>query len=344
MNSFIKEKLINDNIKKKSNKSSLKTDNDFWDDCLIDSDTEYKKSKFFKFQNSSQSTSRIKSISNSNSKFKIKNLKKSMTRSTTFSKNAFKIFIEKYPQINKDLKENKIENIKRRKAQKRCISLYNYSFQQNYFINSIYNENLKKKNQEELDKCTWKPKINKINKKIRDSIQSLGKDIYQREKVRKKNKTRHLSKEYEKYDNNPELKEYTFRPKLINNNLEKIDKMFNKNKSIISDRENAEFIYRYMKARDERMIKRFIELSVKDESYDNSYIAILNRNYDQKYKDKLNVNCDLRVYGKKKINNKFYSDNNTSRKYDVNKYLKKPNYVENLRRSLNDIELDEPQN
>lgn len=119
--------------------------------------------------------------------------------------------------------------------------------------------------------------------------------------------------------------------------------MFNKNKSVLTHRENAEFIYRYMKARDERMIKRFIELSVKDESYDNSYIAIQNMNYEQKYKGKLNVNCDLRVYGMKKINNKIYSDNNTSRKYDIYKKIKKPNYVENLRRTLNDIELDEPQ-
>jgi hypothetical protein len=225
----------------------------------------------------------------------------------------------------------------------RCISLYNYSFQQNDYINSIYNENLKKKNQEELDKCTGKPKINKINKKIIDSINSLGKNIYEREKVRKKYKTRHLSKKYDKYDNNPELKEYTFRPKIIDYNIEKIDKMFNKNKSVLTHRENAEFIYRYMKARDERMIKRFIELSVKDESYDNSYIAIQNMNYEQKYKGKLNVNCDLRVYGMKKINNKIYSDNNTSRKYDIYKKIKKPNYVENLRRTLNDIELDEPQ-
>ncbi len=344
MNSFIKEKLINDNLTKKSIKTSIKTDNDFWDDCLIDSDNENQKSKLCKFQNSSQSTSRMKSISNSHSKFKIKNIKKSMYRSSTFSKNAFKFFIEKYPQINQDLKEKKMEIKKRRKAEERCKSLYNYSLQQNFYINSIYNENIKKKTQEELDKCTWKPKINKINKKIRDSINSLGKTIYQREKVRKKYKTRLLSKEYDKYDNNPELKEYTFRPNLLNNNIEKLDKMFNKNKSILTDRENAEFIYRYMKARDERMIKRFIELSVKDESYDNSYIAILNRKYDQKYKDKLNVNCDLRVYGKKKMNNKIYSDNITNRKNDINKCIKKPNYVESLRRSLNDIELDESHN
>ena len=56
MNSFIKEKLINDNLAKKSLKSSLKSDNDFWNDCLIDSDTEYKKSKLLKLQNSSQKT------------------------------------------------------------------------------------------------------------------------------------------------------------------------------------------------------------------------------------------------------------------------------------------------
>ena len=343
MNSFIKEKLINDNLAKKSLKSSLKSDNDFWNDCLIDSDTEYKKSKLLKLQNSSQSTNKVQSISNNNSKVKINNLKKTMSRSTTFSKDVFKIFIEKYPQINQVLKEKKMEINKRRKAQERCISLYNYSFQQNDYINSIYNENLKKKNQEELDKCTGKPKINKINKKIIDSINSLGKNIYEREKVRKKYKTRHLSKKYDKYDNNPELKEYTFRPKIIDYNIEKIDKMFNKNKSVLTHRENAEFIYRYMKARDERMIKRFIELSVKDESYDNSYIAIQNMNYEQKYKGKLNVNCDLRVYGMKKKNNKIYSDNNTSRKYDIYKKIKKPNYVENLRRTLNDIELDEPQ-
>lgn len=68
-----------------------------------------------------------------------------MSRSTTFSKDVFKIFIEKYPQINQVLKEKKMEINKRRKAQERCISLYNYSFQQNDYINSIYNENLKKK-------------------------------------------------------------------------------------------------------------------------------------------------------------------------------------------------------
>ena len=145
MNSFIKEKLINDNLAKKSLKSSLKSDNDFWNDCLIDSDTEYKKSKLLKLQNSSQSTNKVQSISNNNSKVKINNLKKTMSRSTTFSKDVFKIFIEKYPKINQVLKEKKMEINKRRKAQERCISLYNYSFQQNDYINSIYNENLKKK-------------------------------------------------------------------------------------------------------------------------------------------------------------------------------------------------------
>ena len=135
MNSFIKEKLINDNLAKKSLKSSLKSDNDFWNDCLIDSDTEYKKSKLLKLQNSSQSTNKVQSISNNNSKVKINNLKKTMSRSTTFSKDVFKIFIEKYPQINQVLKEKKMEINKRRKAQERCISLYNYIFKQNDYIN-----------------------------------------------------------------------------------------------------------------------------------------------------------------------------------------------------------------
>ena len=122
MNSFIKEKLINDNLAKKSLKSSLKSDNDFWNDCLIDSDTEYKKSKLLKLQNSSQSTNKVQSISNNNSKVKINNLKKTMSRSTTFSKDVFKIFIEKYPKINQVLKEKKMEINKRRKAQERCKS------------------------------------------------------------------------------------------------------------------------------------------------------------------------------------------------------------------------------
>ena len=39
-----------------------------------------------------------------------------MYRSSTFSKNAFKFFIEKYPQINQDLKEKKMEIKKRRRT------------------------------------------------------------------------------------------------------------------------------------------------------------------------------------------------------------------------------------
>ena len=293
-----------------------KEEDDFWDDCYQNENNINKKPKILNNTNLTINSNNFISKSNS--------------------------FLEKFPEMKKELKVDKNELTKRRKAKKRCISLFNYSYQQNYYKNSLYNEYINQKNKEELNDCTWKPKLNKINKKMKDNIDLLGKTIYERDKKRNKNKKKILIKEFEQYYNSKN-KQYTFRPQL-NNNFEKLNKMFNNNKLFLTDRENSEFIFRYKKARDEHMIKRFIELSVKDESYDSSFLAIQNRNYNQKYKDLLNVNNNYRIYGLKKLNNKTYGfndNNNVSNNNNNIYYNKKNNYVATLRKKLNNMILDD---
>ena len=68
---------------------------------------------------------------------------------------------------------------------------------------------------------------------------------------------------------------------------------------------------RYKKARDEHMIRRFIKLSEKDESYNNSLIDLTSKVWDEQYKNYLNVNNNIQIYDKD---------------YRSNRYQKKINY------------------
>ena len=152
------------------------------------------------------------------------------------------------------------------------------------------------------------------------------------------------------------MKECTFKPYL--NNYKLVKRLYNnqRNKfgSVANEKETAEFILRYTKARDEYMIKRFKKLSRKDDSYDNSFLALTTRLCNQQYRNYLNVNSSIPLFGETvnqtipNINciNSSIGDfkglsvchslpNNNHRK---NNY--KDDYVDELRKSLLDIDLN----
>ena len=128
----------------------------------------------------------------------------------------------------------------------------------------------------------------------------------------------------------------------------------NKIGSLTNEKETAEFILRYTKARDEYMIKRFKKLSRKDESYDNSFLALTTRLCNQQYRNYLNVNSSIPLFGETinqtipNINciNSSIGDfkglsvchslpNNNHRKNTC-----KEDYVDELRKSLLNIDLN----
>ena len=80
--------------------------------------------------------------------------------------------------------------------------------------------------------------------------------------------------------------ECTFRPKINENPNISLKKIFNKSKSVTlyTDRDNTSFLFRYKKARDEYMIKKFKKLSEKDESYDMTFVDLTSRVRDKGYK------------------------------------------------------------
>ena len=157
------------------------------------------------------------------------------------------------------------------------------------------------KEQEELKLCTWKPKItdyktksNSISSKYRNKMGNKT----------SKNSTKRIIDLYMK-------NECTFRPKINENPNISLKKIFNKSKSVTlyTDRDNTSFLFRYKKARDEYMIKKFKKLSEKDESYDTTFVDLTSRVRDKGYKYYLNVNNNIQINDEKvKNNNNDYSN------------------------------------
>lgn len=53
------------------------------------------------------------------------------------------------------------------------------------------------------------------------------------------------------------------------------------------------------------MIRRFIKLSEKDESYNNSLIDLTSKVWDEQYKNYLNVNNNIQIYDKDYRSNRY---------------------------------------
>ena len=357
---------------------------DFWDDCQI-------------FLNNSNvnNSNENKTTLNKTSKKKNNNIKNSIITKTQQNKSMiditnnkikklkinnmlYKLF-EKNPSLYEDYKREEIEKYKRKNAEQRCLSLYAFALVQQQYLKDLRKGQILNNEKNELEKCTWKPKTNKLTKIQKLKFNSLGKNIYLRDKnrslIKLRQKSLERSYEIDNYNklflNNIKIKKNNDikneEKNKINNNKYKIKNlnkkfktMFDNNKSLYTDRNTSEFILRYTKARDEHMIRRFKKLSNKDDSYDNSYYEISMRNYDPDYKNLLNVNSNLELYGQNVLNknnniiniynmNNYYYNNKNDIDYECNKNNKiynkikekENNIIVSLRKKLNTINFND---
>ena len=267
----------------------LKNIDVFWDDCL----------KGDPLTNSSSLKNSKVNINNSTNKYKNKkriNYKKKITdqRRRSFVNNRYKKLCEKIPNLYEEEQSNISKNKKSQNSIKRSILLYSYGLEVQKANRTNMSKSKMLKEQEELKLCTWKPKISIY--KMRTKTRSKNK-----KGNRNKSEDNSTKRLIDLYINN----ECTFRPKINENPDLSLKKIFNKSKSVTlyTDRDNTSFIFRYKKARDEYMIKKFKQLSEKDDSYDTTFVDLTSRVRNKGYKYYLNVNNYIQINDEKIKNN-----------------------------------------
>ena len=355
---------------------------DFWTDCIDQKDKKFSKAN----KNSIKSPYSKKSsdilienneyINNKNSLKKNKNSMKSkylneskknysniniLHTSQNRNKNNEKYLINiynKHPSFAEEVKNEEIKKLKYKKALNRCLGLYKYGkeLQKNLEMNKENNERQRKKN--DISLCTFKPKINKKilflnDKNVINNTQKQNR-LYNDYKQSQKQKIKSMENARNKsLIKDEEFKECTFKPKFVRepSQIEKIIINRRKNaKSISNKKENEDFILRYIKARDEYLIKRFKKLNRKDDSYDNSLISLTKRLCNKQYKNYLNVNNTILLFGETISTNNFINSSiadfrgltiaNTA----PEKKKQKINYIIGLRKNLHDIDLNDSDN
>ena len=253
----------------------------FWDDCI--KEEQKQRDPLFKL-----SSGKINNTNNINKKY---------------LQNCYKKLCRKIPNLYQEEQNSIIKKKKIRNSLKHSLYLYNYGLEQKRITQSNFIKNKLRKEKAELKLCTWKPTISKTNHQI------LMNNYIPQDKKRNKNEINSTDRIVEMINK----QECTFKPKINankgNNDLKQI---FNRSKSMImyTDKENFTFMMRYKKARDEHMIKRFKKLSVKDESYKNSFLEMTSRDCERNYKNYLNVNNNIELY-----------DIDLKTNYNNNKYI-----------------------
>lgn len=235
---------------------------DFWKDCISETFQLKSTKSLYKPRNSKQTNLTTR-------KPKSQSKQKKPTKSATSQKLLYNFYI-KHPEIYKEVQVKEMEKLKRKCAEERCLNMYAYAIQQQEYQQNLRNEQKIKKMEDELQECTWKPKLNKRTKAQEKKINQIGVNVYDRDQARskKKNKQKHLKQltVNNSYDDilekNDVNNKFMFRPRVNSNpNLEK---MFRN--SFLTKRENAEFVMRYYKAREESLSKR---VYTKENSYGN---------------------------------------------------------------------------
>ena len=287
--------IKNRDMKTDMNRSQKKLDV-FWDDCIKEDPFTNNTSFKFTKKNSNNSTNKSKNKKKINYKRKIPE-----ERRRSLVNVRYKKLCEKIPNLYEEEQSNISKNKKIQNSIKRSILLYSYGLEVQKANKSNISKSKMIKEQEELKLCTWKPKItdyktksNSISSKYRNKMGNKT----------SKNSTKRIIDLYMK-------NECTFRPKINENPNISLKKIFNKSKSVTlyTDRDNTSFLFRYKKARDEYMIKKFKRLSEKDESYDTTFVDLTSRVRDKGYKYYLNVNNNIQINDEKvKNNNNDYSN------------------------------------
>ena len=343
------------------NLPSKETIGDFWNDCVKNNISNHEKINAYCkiYKNVEESNSKKKNKDNSkylmelylnpnSAKKKKNNDPKDKSKNQSFeNQNLAKIF-KKHPLI-KEKTLSTIEEIENKKKKKtslmRCLGLYAYGMEVKkeklLADKSIQIEKLN----DEILKCTFKPKINKYsssktskflngtnNKKtINNDNKNNINNVYRittissyENGITNKTEKHNNTKDIQIKQNLPKDEEYTFKPKLNKGDIKSI---FDKSKSIEKDKVNEIFIDRYNKAREFYMTKKIKQLSNKDESYStmlNEYNFFTSKHRKNK---KFNFS----------INNNINTETNKN-----NNLIKIENsIVQKLRNELLDINLNE---
>ena len=351
---------------------------DFWKDCIDQKDKKYNVNT--KFIPKSNKLNIITEIDNQKQSFNNKsyinamlfdpqshnilNLNSHRNKSSEKNKKYLMKIYNKHPSFVEEMKIEEIKKIKRKNALNRCLGLYSYGLelQKNMKLNKENSELQREKN--DISSCTFKPKINKKILYLDDKNIIKGKynKLYYNKKKEKEmennnnnNNNNKLKKgksmEYVRNDNyKNDFEKCTFKPK-DPTQIERMLKNRRKNKKSISGKiANEEFILRYTKARDEYLIRRFIKLNKKDDSYDNSLLSLTKRLCNQQYKNYLNVNNTILLFGETiNTNNFIHSSIADFRGLTIAKTVperkkQKINYILGLRKNLHNIDLSEGEN
>jgi hypothetical protein len=258
----------------------------------------------------------------------------------------------KYPSFIEEKREKEDKKIKSKNALMRCLGLYAYGLelQKSMKLSKENNEKLKEK--EDISKCTFKPKLNKKISYLDDNINFRGnnnKRLYQN------NLKKYVNKSVDNYHNkksqkNIESEEYTFKPEIFTNPklLKRMFRNSNKNNKSIYE-ENAEFILRYTKARDEYLIRRFKKMYRKDDNYDYSLLSLTKRLCNKQYRNYLNVNNKILLSGETISPNEYIHSSIADFKgvsfcnetAPNQKKANTENYIVGLRKNLHSLDLNE---
>ena len=258
---------------------------DFWNDCIKQKEERkmIKLVPYARFTNSSLKNKKNKLILSTREQDKSKNKKYSSRKKENIQKDeqkkkpkkVLKIY-EKYPILKEKIENiDKKSKIKRNNALVRCIGLYYYGVENNK-AKILSGQNYKKeKITKEMIPCTFRPKINKYSKNKNRNMNDLLYKKKTKMTIKIKNDERvNIGNSYDKKMVTKENgnNKYPINPKKLNMN-----KIFEKSKSLINDKDNAEFIFRYSKAREDYIVKKFKKLSIKDDCYDEMLLSLVNR-------------------------------------------------------------------
>jgi hypothetical protein len=301
---------------------------------------------------------------NKNNKKKGKNSSNKVNMNKTIENQYLSKIYQNHQILKENLETNKEEKeileLKRKKAMRRCHGLYAYGVEVKKTKILDEENNKKEKAKDEMSNCTFRPKLYKYSKSKQAKF--IPDTKYNKTHIPKTNKSNNIVssngdykitssnlntiengvtkknyKNFNKYTiNNDEddwndFDQCTFKPRIIKKNIKRV---FGKSKSMANEKDNAEFILRYNKAREEYMIKKLKKISTKDDSYETTLITLANRLNNKPYRNE--------PYLQKNIKNRNFSmadykDSSAEyRRINIEK-----NIINNLRNDLLDIDLNE---
>ena len=357
--------------------SKPETLNDFWNDCIEPKDKRQSKNKdninpkqkskninIDYFQHSQYHPNNGR---NKNSRFNKRNKAKTYqsakefipqkntnhtfsinNKSNTSTEKYLATLYKRHPSYVEDMSEKEIQKIKSKNALIRCLGLYAYGLELEK-TKKMNKENMEKQRiKNDLSKCTFKPKVNK-------KISFLDQKIeypHGVNRLYRNNAKKFLNKSVDNINKNNKddsQEKYTFKPTFESDPIY-MRKMFknSRNRSISDKRENAEFILRYTKARDEYLIRKIKKMYRKDDSYDKTLLNVSKRLCNKQYKNYLNVNNTIYLYGETiTSSNPLHSSIADFRGLSITtdapeqKQTKNDDYVIGLRRNLHSLDLSE---